>query len=150
MDDVTGADMPEISPLPPEGASFVAVPEMLAMANPFGQQDCVSMDLVREVNLSQLADEIGAAAGVQVQLTVANPEPGKHHLNRTLPNRLHVLPPIPEQVLREVISAHEPDADYGLTEEQRERFALLEKLRQDKKLTSAEMAQALIVALSER
>lgn len=140
---------PEFTAVPPEGMSFTASPEMLAAANPFGQQDCVSVDVGREVNLSQLADEIEAKTGVQVQLTLSNPEPGKHALDRSLPDRLHVLPPVPEDVLREAVAAHEIDPDYGFTDDQRERIALVNKLRGGEKLTQEEMTRAMLLMLTE-
>lgn len=149
MDDVSD-DLPDTSPAPPEGTAFFVRPEVLAMGNPFGREECVSIDLTREINPSQLADEICERTGrPSFQVLVANPEPGRHHLNRTLPDRLHVSPPVDEDVLRELIGAHEPDPDYGLTEEQREQRDLLGKLRDGKSLSPKELNRALMLVLTE-
>lgn len=146
MADVSTPDAPVPVAFPPGSTAFMADRELLAQVNPFGDRECVSVDVAKEVGLPQLADEIEAETGVQVQLTLSRSRTGGAP-TPTHPSRLHVCPPVEEDVLRRVIAAHEADPDYGLTPEQRERAELLEKLRQGKSLSGKELNLALRFAL---
>lgn len=140
--------MPEAAPVPPDGVAFMARPELLAMINPFGKEDCAAIDLTCEVDPSQLADEIYAMVGIRVQISICR-VPVNGAVTEASPRRMHVCPVVQEDVLREVIAAHEIDPDYGLTEEQRERRNLIAKLRDGREMTGQERDRLLLLTLTE-
>lgn len=131
----------------PEEPTFSAIPpEVVAASNPFGQQDSAMVQLHKQVNLSQLVDELAVATGRTVQVALVNPSPGNNLRDGEV--RLYVTPPLPEHVLAEVVGAHEPDELYGLDEGQRERAELVAKLRRGEELSPAERDRALLLVLA--
>ena len=99
------------------------------------------MEIDHPVEATQLGDEIALRVGHPVQVAVVG------HVHRRL--ELHVVPPPPRELLEEVLAAHRPDPDYGLTAAQRERRDLLSKLRGEEPLSDRELRRALVLALSE-
>jgi hypothetical protein len=149
MADVSPQDTPEQEPV--EMVSMVMSPQQLAMTNPFGDRECSLVELAKVVNAAQLQDEIEAAAGCLVQIASVNPCP-EVEAGPDNPVRLYVTPPLPERLLDEVVAAHEPDDDYGLTPHQRERRELLGKLRnlkENETLSVQELQRALMLTLTD-
>ena len=131
-------------------ALFTTVrPEALALANPFGDAECVRVDLLRPVNVSQLADEITAEIGQGVQISMVNARPGTP-VSADNPAGLFIRPVIDEDVLTEVITKHRPDDAYGLGIRHKERLDLVEKLESGEDLTKEELIRALKIALVNR
>lgn len=124
-----------------DGITFtVASPERLAMSNPFDDMACVSVDLGKEINVTQLADEIGARAGYPVMLAMI--------ISETAQPRLYVRPVVDEETITQAINDHEIDDMYGLSDERRERNTLIRKLSSGEGLTTEEMLYALRLALA--
>lgn len=144
MADVSDGFPVEMSLAMPDGVSFMHDPDALAIVNPFGNRDAAVVDLNKEVSLSQLADEISTRTGIKTELVLTQPRPSSAFRSP----RLHMCPPVDEETLREVIAAHEPDQDYGLSDDQRERVDLLKRLREGKKMTQEELQRALVLSLS--
>ena len=122
-----------------EEAAFTPVPvEMIRVANPF-PSDCLRLRVVKTINITQLADELEKALGVEFQLTYSALEDGAGYL--------FVSPPTSEDDILDVVGDHSPDPDYGLTADQKERSVLLAKLKDGKGLSQEELIRALVLAL---
>lgn len=119
----------------------VASPERLAMSNPFGDTACASVDLGKVVNVTQLADEIGARTGFPVMLAMITAE--------RKPSKLYVRPVVEEDVIMAAVSAHEPDDLYGMDTLQRKRHELRQKLLSGDELSDREVREALRLTLSD-
>ncbi len=117
-------------------------PERLAMTNPFGDAEAVSVDFGGEVNVTQLAAEIAELTGFPVMVALVksdDPDPV---------SKLYVTPVVNEEVIVRAISDHEFDDLYGMDESQRERYELSRKLSSGDELTVEEMRRALMIALA--
>lgn len=127
---------------------FTSVPlAIMLTASPFGDKDCSRVRLTKAVNVTQLTDELQEMAHADLQvvtLSSGNSEPSPGN-----PGFLFVSPPLDQDVIQLVIDRHEPDPDYGLSPESRDRATLLSKLRAGEELTPAELRQALVLALSD-
>lgn len=121
--------------------------QRLAATNPFGDRPCICVDLFAEVNVAQLAEEIGELAGFEVQLSAISPQPGTP-LSRSNPAKLYVHPQIGEAVITQAVNSHRIDPMYGFTQDQRDRAELVRKLHQGQDLSQDEMRQALRLALA--
>lgn len=125
---------------------FTQVPPGAALVmNPFDKNDCVRIRVIKNVNLTQLADELERSLGHPVQMTLSN---GNGFADEERPAFLFVSPSAPEDEILDVVADHRPDPDYGLSGEQRERTRLLSKLRAGEELSAAELSKALLLALS--
>lgn len=122
-----------------DGATFL-VTDASTVYNPFGDAEAVSVDLYHcEIGLTQLADEIAARTGFEVQLILAPID--------ECSDKLYVSPPVEAVLLDELIAAHEMDDLYSLTPEQRERREMVMKLNGDEPLTPEDIRRALGMAL---
>lgn len=130
-----------------ESIYVMMTPARLADSNPFGDVECCSVTLTREVNVTQLSDEIRAMAGYEVQLSVIKPQPGTK-INGDHPAKLYVHPMVEESVIQKSVADHVPDDLYSLTPDQRMRAELLGKLKRGEELSVTELTQALQLALS--
>lgn len=118
----------------------VASPERLAVSHPFGDRECISVDLGGAVNVTQLSDEIDARAGFPVMIAMVT-VPGSSR-------KLYVCPVVPEDVIVQAVSDHVPDELYGLDTLQRKRYELIQKLSSHDELSNEEMREALMLVLS--
>lgn len=114
--------------------------QRLAMMNPYGDAECVSVDLGKHVNVTQLAYEISALAGVSVMITQITA--------KGLGTKLYVFPVVDEEVITRAVKDHEIDDLYGMDAVQRKRHELMKKLSSGDELSSEEMRDALMAALS--
>ncbi len=118
----------------------VASPERIAMSNPFGEAECVSVDLRKDINVTQLADEIGRLTGFPV-MVMEIPFEG-------LVSKLHVSPIVDEETIMRAIEDHEIDDLYGMDDRQRERGELMRKLSSEEEMSVEEIRRALMIALA--
>lgn len=126
--------------------SFVQVPqEVMQMANPFGDNDCVRLGVAKAINVSQLTDELESRLGHSFQVILSGMDGTVDH---DRPGFLFISPPVSEGDLLDVIADHSPDPDYGLSEDHRERRDLLSKLRAGQDLTGEELSRAIQIALA--
>lgn len=130
-----------------ETLHVVMTPEKLADTNPFGGAGVYVTEVTREVGTQQLADEIGEAAGFDVQLSVVNRRPGTP-ISEDNPAKVYVHPPVDGRMVRGKIKSHQIDDMYGLTSDQRDRIVLVGKLRRGEDLSKKELARALSLALT--
>lgn len=121
----------------PQGFWVEDAPEF---EDPFG--DSKTFDVTRtDLNIPQLQDEIGAAAGYTVQLMLVMPGGDVTEDN---PATLYVSPGrIDGRTVQGKIKGHDPDPYYGMTEEQKERALIVEKIRSGEVLSPQEMTIAL-------
>ncbi len=110
--------------------------------NPVGNPDpfdgAVSLPLAKEVNLVQLADEIGSSVGEQVHLAVAGPDDDQ---------LLWVSPgTVDETKVSAVLEAHSPEEHYGVPESEKIFSAVLAKAQGDDetKLSEDELHAAVL------
>jgi hypothetical protein len=127
---------------------FVIDPERIAKANPFGEAECVVVEIEREVNVSQFTDEIETKVGHKVQVSLTNVHPDQP-IGMDNPARLYVTPVVPEKLIAEAISEHSADELYGMPAGQQERLRLAAKLEAGEELTIAEVNQALRLILAQ-
>ena len=116
-------------------------PERLAMTNPFGDAEAVSVDFSGEVNVTQLAAEIAELTGFPVMVALVksdDPDPV---------SKLYVTPVVSEEVIMRAVRGHDADDLYGMNAVQRERYELMRKLSSDEKMTVEETRRALRLAL---
>ena len=117
-------------------------PERLARSNPFGDAEAVSVDLGKEVNVTQLADEIRALAGFPVMVASAKSD------DPVLVSKLYVTPVVSEKLIVQAVKDHEPDDLYGMNAVQRERYELMRKLSSGDELSEEETRRALSLTLA--
>lgn len=118
----------------------VYVEDAQEMEDPFGDSKTFAVTRT-DLNLPQLQDEIGAAAGYNVQLMLLMPTGDVTEDN---PATLYVSPGrIDGRTVQGKLKGHDPDPYYGMTEEQKERALIVEKIRRGEVLTPEEMTLAL-------
>jgi len=140
--------VPDLDPEVDMDTLFVSMtPKKMADTNPF-DGDCYTTSLDRQVNVAQLGDEISEAVGFNVQLSVVNPCPGTP-ISEDNPATMYIHPPVDGRVVRGKIRSHQIDDLYGLSEDQRARLTLTDKLRRGESLTEKEQATALRLALTQ-
>ena len=130
-----------------EAIFYSVPPEVMAATNPFPEEQSVTLDLQREVNVTQLADEISALVGFEVSLALVNLTP-ELDVTHGGTQRLCVMPAIKDHILLQALADHEPDELYGFSDDQRKRQELVVKLKKGEPMTEEEMRQALLLALS--
>jgi hypothetical protein len=116
------------SPYPPEAP--------LGDPDPF--DNAVSLPLTKEVNLVQLADEIGKAVGEEVHLAVSGTEGGEV---------LWVNPgSVDESKVSAVLGKHSPEEHYGVPKSEQIFSAVLARAKDDDQsaLTEDEMHAAVL------
>lgn len=118
----------------------------LAIVPPYGEEDCYSTTITKDVDPSQLADEITAQVGHTVQVVVIRPVP-EDPIDEEHPAYLYVHPPVDGRTVRAKVRNHVIDPDYGFTPEQLERRELIGKLGRKEPLTPEETARALLFSL---
>lgn len=109
--------------------------------DPFGDSKRFELE-IGSVNLSQLQDEIAESAGCAVAATIIRKEDGT--------GVLWVSPgdAVDGRKVRGVINHHEPDPDYGLSEAEKGRRTLIDKVRKGTPLEPEEITQALQMLLN--
>lgn len=130
-----------------ETLHVVMTPAKLADTNPFAGQEVYVTEVSQEINAAQLTDEIGKAAGFDVQLSVINRRPGTP-IGEDNPAKVYIHPPVDGRTVHAKIRAHQIDDLYGLTQDQKDRIVLVGKLRRGEDLTQDEMTRALRLALT--
>lgn len=131
-----------------EGMMYaVMTPQKMADTNPF-DGDCYSTTVNKEVNVSQLADEIAASVGFDVQISFVNSQPDIP-VGPDNPAKMYVHPQVDGRVVRGKIRAHQINDDYGFTEDQLRRRELMRKIRLGEELTDAEMREGMRLALTQ-
>lgn len=120
----------------------VCTAEEIASRNPFAEDaTCILVD-ERQLNVSQLTDEISAATGDTVQLVLLSlPDIGKRWM--------YVCPPVIKEIVEKCIDDHIPDPDYGLPPEVLQRETLIKKLEEGTPLTQEEVLLALRLSLAK-
>lgn len=142
MDDVNDDQLASMGfELPDDVVMVTASADQLAMVNPFGDRKCSVVTVSRDVNVSQLTDEIVADTGMDVQAVLTRTKDGI--------DRLFVCPPVELDALSGIVAAHKPDARYGMSAEQREYEDLLDKMKRGEPLSQEEMVRAMLY-LSQR
>lgn len=121
--------------------------EEISMVPPFGQEDCYSTTITKDVDPSQLADEIAAQVGHTVQVTVFRPLDVP--VSEEDPARLYVHPPVDGRTVRAKVRSHQIDPDYGFTPEQLERRELRAKIARKEPLNPEELMRALHLSLQD-
>lgn len=129
-----------------EGALFaVATPQKMAAVSPFGAE-AIYTRVAKEINPTQLADEIYEATGVEAQICIANPNPDQR-VDSSNPSTIYITPIIDPDEIDKVVKNHVVDPNYGLSPDNKRRNELAEKLSQGEKLDPAELMEALQMAL---
>lgn len=129
------------------GAVFVvASPHKLADINPFGDLEALCTQVSKEINPTQLTDEISQETGVTVQICAVNPNPS-FPVGPDNPSKLYVQPVVDVEQVDKIVKEHIPDSDYGLSPENRRRHELIKKLSDGQALSSGELMEALQLAL---
>jgi len=108
---------------------------------PFPDEDAYLTTVDKDIDVSQLADEITKASGVNVVVVVMHNPLGSG-------GELYVRPPVDAELVEAAVQAHVPDPDYGLSEEVKERQALMKKIDGGIPLTSDEVMRALKLSLA--
>jgi hypothetical protein len=122
----------------PEGFVVHTVEEIRA-TSPFPDEDAYVATVTKDIDVTQLADEITKASGTAVTVAVVHGDPE---------GTLYVRPLVDPEVIEAVVEAHVIDPDYGLPADVRERQVLLEKIDQGISLSSEEVLRALKLSLS--
>lgn len=132
MDDLTpGTEVPVSEVL--DDPTFRSVtPEEVKATDPFGDSKTFEVD--KEINVAQLQAEIEEASGATLQFSFAR-IPGETS------GTLYISPgkDIDGRKVVGKIKSHTPDPLFGLTEEQRLRAEVAEKVRRGKVLTPEEL-----------
>lgn len=130
-----------------DGAMFVlTTPRKLADMNPFDEGESLCTQVTKEINPTQLTDEIERAMGVAVQICIANPDP-EQAVSPDNPAKLYVHPVVEVEQVDKIVKDHVPDPDYGLSAEDQRRAELTGKLAQGHALDPAELMEALQMVL---
>jgi hypothetical protein len=132
-----GTEVPvEQIPQVVQGVEFVPpTPEEIAQEDPFGDSKQFSVNKL--VNVMQLQDELSEATGMTISLSLIWPQGASEGV-------LHVSPgAVDGRTVVGKIRAHESDPLYGLTEVERVRAKVMEKVRGGQKLDPEEMTLAL-------
>lgn len=130
-----------------EGPDFIAhTSSEIAMLPPYGEEDCYSTTITKDVDPSQLADELASQLGYAVQVVVIRPLP-EEPIDEEHPANLYVHPPVDGRTVRAKIRSHVIDPDYGFTPEQLELRELRAKLARKEVLTQEELMRALHFSL---
>lgn len=117
--------------------------ERIARTSPFGEAayTVIDVDLDKEIDVTQFADELGTAAGFPVMVAMITPFDD-------IVAKLYVTPPVAEDVIVEALRVHQIDDLYGLDESQRQRRELMIKLVSGQALNDEELRNALKLALA--
>ncbi|MFD7835619.1 hypothetical protein [Streptomyces sp. NPDC059761] len=122
-----------------------------AMLDPFAG-DCQRFAWPREVQIGQLQVEVTEALGEAVRLVVvpsAAEEGGLLPVDAQNPLVVFVTPASADLgAVRRIMAAHVPDPYFGLSDADRQRMQLREKVRQGGDLSMAEMQEAMRMLLS--
>ncbi|MGW7100414.1 hypothetical protein [Streptomyces sp. NPDC054838] len=122
-----------------------------SMVDPFAG-DCQRFAWPREVNIGQLQVEVSAALGDEVRLVVSPPvvaEGGTVAVDAQNPLIVFVTPASADlAAVRRILAAHAPDPYYGISDLERQKMQLREKVRSGADLSLAEMQEAMRMLLS--
>ncbi|MEU6362303.1 hypothetical protein [Streptomyces albidoflavus] len=109
--------------------------------------NCQQFTWPRAVHIGQLQAEVSEVMGEQVRLAIVLPvgEDGMDvEVGAARPLTVFVTPSSADlSALRRVMAAHRPDPYYGMTDDERQRAQLEEKVRSGADLSLAEIQQAL-------
>jgi hypothetical protein len=127
-----GSEVP-VTDLVDDPTYRTATPEEIKNTDPFdGASKTFEVD--KEINLAQLQHEIEEASGATLQFSL-------HRIPGEVAGTLYIAPgkDIDGRKVNGKIKSHKPDPHFGLTDEQRMRAKVAEKVRAGKVLTPEEL-----------